>query len=249
MTIFQYSELTELTVVENSQLFVQRTHSARYAPPDRQPRPFYDDRRSNRTPCNRTHLAAAQEDWRNSLRGLVQGTRRALRCPGPGPGTAKAHSGGGWSSEPEGMAGPVQTPNVSGHRVLQRVAVPLQIHGERRNHPPRTLKPAPFRATPPSPPSRGEPHPNDPSPPRGPHDGHCSAPHMHALVCTCSNVRQFLLPAPTGSCGMYRLVIGSRGSLRSGAPCCRLPALFRCLAIILQFVGNCEPAVGVHCGL
>ena len=32
MTSFQSSELTELTVVENSQLFAQRAHSARYAP-------------------------------------------------------------------------------------------------------------------------------------------------------------------------------------------------------------------------
>ena len=32
MTIFQSSELTELMVVENSQLFAQRAHSARYAP-------------------------------------------------------------------------------------------------------------------------------------------------------------------------------------------------------------------------
>ena len=33
MTSFQSSELTELPVVENSQLFAQRAHSARYAPP------------------------------------------------------------------------------------------------------------------------------------------------------------------------------------------------------------------------
>ena len=33
MTSFQFSELTELPVVENSQLFAQRAHSARYAPP------------------------------------------------------------------------------------------------------------------------------------------------------------------------------------------------------------------------
>ena len=33
MTSFQSSELTELPVVENSQLFAQRVHSARYAPP------------------------------------------------------------------------------------------------------------------------------------------------------------------------------------------------------------------------
>ena len=32
MTSFQSSELTELPVVENSQLFAQCTHSARYAP-------------------------------------------------------------------------------------------------------------------------------------------------------------------------------------------------------------------------
>ena len=32
MTSFQSSELTELPVVENSQLFAQRVHSARYAP-------------------------------------------------------------------------------------------------------------------------------------------------------------------------------------------------------------------------
>ena len=32
MTSFQSSELTELPVVENSQLFTQRAHSARYAP-------------------------------------------------------------------------------------------------------------------------------------------------------------------------------------------------------------------------
>ena len=32
MTSFQSSELTELPVVENSQLFGQRAHSARYAP-------------------------------------------------------------------------------------------------------------------------------------------------------------------------------------------------------------------------
>ena len=32
MTFFQYSELTELPVVENSQIFAQRAHSARYAP-------------------------------------------------------------------------------------------------------------------------------------------------------------------------------------------------------------------------
>ena len=32
MTSFQSSELTELPVVENSQLFAQRAHSARYAP-------------------------------------------------------------------------------------------------------------------------------------------------------------------------------------------------------------------------
>ena len=32
MTSFQSSELTELPVVKNSQLFAQRTHSARYAP-------------------------------------------------------------------------------------------------------------------------------------------------------------------------------------------------------------------------
>ena len=32
MTIFQSSELTELPVVENSQLFAQRAHSTRYAP-------------------------------------------------------------------------------------------------------------------------------------------------------------------------------------------------------------------------
>ena len=32
MTSFQSSELTELLVVENSQLFAQRVHSARYAP-------------------------------------------------------------------------------------------------------------------------------------------------------------------------------------------------------------------------
>ena len=35
MTSFQSSELTELPVVENSQLFAQRAHSARYAPSDR----------------------------------------------------------------------------------------------------------------------------------------------------------------------------------------------------------------------
>ena len=34
MTSFQSSELTKLPVVENSQLFAQRTHSARYAPKD-----------------------------------------------------------------------------------------------------------------------------------------------------------------------------------------------------------------------
>ena len=34
MTSFQSSELTELPVVENSQLFAQRAHSARYAPCD-----------------------------------------------------------------------------------------------------------------------------------------------------------------------------------------------------------------------
>ena len=32
MTSFQSSELTKLPVVENSQLFAQRAHSARYAP-------------------------------------------------------------------------------------------------------------------------------------------------------------------------------------------------------------------------
>ena len=32
MTSFQSSELTELPVVENGQLFAQRAHSARYAP-------------------------------------------------------------------------------------------------------------------------------------------------------------------------------------------------------------------------
>ena len=32
MTSFQSSELTELPVVENSQLFAQRVHSARHAP-------------------------------------------------------------------------------------------------------------------------------------------------------------------------------------------------------------------------
>ena len=32
MTSFKSSELTELPVVENSQLFAQRVHSARYAP-------------------------------------------------------------------------------------------------------------------------------------------------------------------------------------------------------------------------
>ena len=32
MTSFQSFELTELPVVENSQLFAQRAHSARYAP-------------------------------------------------------------------------------------------------------------------------------------------------------------------------------------------------------------------------
>ena len=32
MTSFQSSELTELPVVESSQLFAQRVHSARYAP-------------------------------------------------------------------------------------------------------------------------------------------------------------------------------------------------------------------------
>ena len=32
MTSFQSSELTEIPVVENSQLFAQRAHSARYAP-------------------------------------------------------------------------------------------------------------------------------------------------------------------------------------------------------------------------
>ena len=32
MTSFQSSELTKLPVVENSQLFAQRVHSARYAP-------------------------------------------------------------------------------------------------------------------------------------------------------------------------------------------------------------------------
>ena len=37
MTSFQPSELTELPVVENGQLFAQRAHSARYAPQ------FYDD--------------------------------------------------------------------------------------------------------------------------------------------------------------------------------------------------------------
>ena len=34
MTSFQSSELTEIPVVENSQLFAQRAHSARYAPKD-----------------------------------------------------------------------------------------------------------------------------------------------------------------------------------------------------------------------
>ena len=34
MPSFQSSELTELPVVENSQLFAQRAHSARYAPTD-----------------------------------------------------------------------------------------------------------------------------------------------------------------------------------------------------------------------
>ena len=32
MTSFQSSELTKLPVVENSQLFAQRVHSARYTP-------------------------------------------------------------------------------------------------------------------------------------------------------------------------------------------------------------------------
>ena len=36
MTSFQSSGLTELPVVENSQLFAQRVHSARYAPFPRQ---------------------------------------------------------------------------------------------------------------------------------------------------------------------------------------------------------------------
>ena len=37
MTSFQSSELTELPVVENSQLFAQRAHSARYAPSEQKP--------------------------------------------------------------------------------------------------------------------------------------------------------------------------------------------------------------------
>ena len=43
MTSFQSSELTELPVVENSQLFAQRAHSARYAPPDQDPLIFIMD--------------------------------------------------------------------------------------------------------------------------------------------------------------------------------------------------------------
>ena len=41
MTSFQSSELTELPVVENSQLFAQRAHSAWYAPIAKHPIPFY----------------------------------------------------------------------------------------------------------------------------------------------------------------------------------------------------------------
>ena len=47
MTSFHSSELTELPVVENSQLFAQRVHSARYAPFTSAPRSF--DRRTTAT--------------------------------------------------------------------------------------------------------------------------------------------------------------------------------------------------------
>ena len=52
MTSFQPSERTELPVVENSQLFAQRAHSARYAPyhcPDSRPLPV-----SQRIPMRHT---------------------------------------------------------------------------------------------------------------------------------------------------------------------------------------------------
>ena len=41
MTSFQSSELTELPVVENGQLFAQRAHSARYAPIESRPPRMY----------------------------------------------------------------------------------------------------------------------------------------------------------------------------------------------------------------
>ena len=60
MTSFQSSELTELPVVENSQLFAQRVHSARYAPIDpanqRVPKNM-----PPRVPC--AHKALEHDHW------------------------------------------------------------------------------------------------------------------------------------------------------------------------------------------
>ena len=81
MTSFQSSELTELPVVENSQLFAQRAHSARYAPPRGQPR-----RTFRRMFLSRLRHAQSQTSGCNVQRVAVLGNPPrpgAVASPGP----------------------------------------------------------------------------------------------------------------------------------------------------------------------
>ena len=65
MTSFQSSELTELPVVENSQLFAQRAHSARYAPLD-----YVPPEEPLGTPLGNTlRIWRPNVDWRGPLEG------------------------------------------------------------------------------------------------------------------------------------------------------------------------------------
>ena len=87
MTSFQSSDLTELPVVENSQLFAQRAHSARYAPKDG---PRAQTSRNHRTKMRTNHLALGPRSHLVPRRqgGVVPG--RAAACQVEGDDAAPA---------------------------------------------------------------------------------------------------------------------------------------------------------------
>ena len=68
MTSFQSSELTELPVVENSQLFAQRVHSARYAPAPPPPPPLSLSQ-GPEIPGNKAPDKVPKETWGNKKNG------------------------------------------------------------------------------------------------------------------------------------------------------------------------------------